>query len=197
MFGGKCMKIILASKSPRRKELLSLITNNFDIIVSDADEHVDETLTSAEKVKSIAKQKANIVASNIDEDCVVIGSDTIVVVDETILGKPHDHDDAVRMLHMISGRTHKVMTGVSVVIKKEGKQKEINDVDIADVHVNALSDEEIENWINTGNAWDKAGAYAIQQEFAVHIDKINGSFATVMGLPVHLVYNILKNEKVL
>lgn len=191
------MKIILASKSPRRKELLSLITNNFDIIVSDADEHVDETLTSAEKVKSIAKQKANIVASNIDEDCVVIGSDTIVVVDETILGKPHDHDDAVRMLHMISGRTHKVMTGVSVVTKKEGKQKEINDVDIADVHVNALSDEEIENWINTGNAWDKAGAYAIQQEFAVHIDKINGSFATVMGLPVHLVYNILKNEKVL
>ena len=191
------MKIILASKSPRRKELLSLITNNFDIIVSDADEHVDETLISAEKVKSIAKQKANIVASNIDEDCVVIGSDTIVVVDETILGKPHDHDDAVRMLHMISGRTHKVMTGVSVVIKKEGKQKEINDVDIADVHVNALSDEEIENWINTGNAWDKAGAYAIQQEFAVHIDKINGSFATVMGLPVHLVYNILKNEKVL
>ncbi len=191
------MKIILASKSPRRKELLSLITNNFDIIVSDADEHVDETLTSAEKVKSIAKQKANIVASNIDEDCVVIGSDTIVVVDETILGKPHDHDDAVRMLHMISGRTHKVMTGISVVIKKEGKQKEINDVDIADVHVNALSDEEIENWINTGNAWDKAGAYAIQQEFAVHIDKINGSFATVMGLPVHLVYNILKNEKVL
>ena len=121
------MKIILASKSPRRKELLSLITNNFDIIVSDADEHVDETLTSAEKVKSIAKQKANIVASNIDEDCVVIGSDTIVVVDETILGKPHDHDDAVRMLHMISGRTHKVMTGISVVIKKEGKQKEIND----------------------------------------------------------------------
>lgn len=197
MFGGKCMKIILASKSPRRKELLSLITNDFDIIVSDADEHVDETLTSAEKVKSIAKQKANIVASNIDEDCVVIGSDTIVVVDETILGKPHDHDDAVRMLHMISGRTHKVMTGISVVIKKEGKQKEINDVDIADVHVNALSDEEIENWINTGNAWDKAGAYAIQQEFAVHIDKINGSFATVMGLPVHLVYNILKNEKVL
>ena len=191
------MKIILASKSPRRKELLSLITNDFDIIVSDADEHVDETLTSAEKVKSIAEQKANIVASNIDEDCVVIGSDTIVVVDETILGKPHDHDDAVRMLHMISGRTHKVMTGVSVVIKKEGKQKEINDVDIADVHVNALSDEEIENWINTGNAWDKAGAYAIQQEFAVHIDKINGSFATVMGLPVHLVYNILKNEKVL
>lgn len=191
------MKIILASKSPRRKELLSLITNDFDIIVSDADEHVDETLTSAEKVKSIAKQKANIVASNIDEDCVVIGSDTIVVVDETILGKPHDHDDAVRMLHMISGRTHKVMTGVSVVIKKEGKQKEINDVDIADVHVNTLSDEEIENWINTGNAWDKAGAYAIQQEFAVHIDKINGSFATVMGLPVHLVYNILKNEKVL
>lgn len=191
------MKIILASKSPRRKELLSLITNNFDIIVSDADEHVDETLTSAEKVKSIAKQKANIVASNIDEDCVVIGSDTIVVVDETILGKPHDYDDAVRMLHMISGRTHKVMTGISVVIKKEGKQKEINDVDIADVHVNALSDEEIEKWINTGNAWDKAGAYAIQQEFAVHIDKINGSFATVMGLPVHLVYNILKNEKVL
>ncbi len=191
------MKIILASKSPRRKELLSLITNDFDIIVSDADENVDKTLTSAEKVKSIAKQKANIVANNVDEDCVVIGSDTIVVVDETILGKPHDHDDAVRMLRMISGRTHKVMTGVSVVIKKAGNLKEINDVDITDVHVNALSDEEIESWINTGNAWDKAGAYAIQQEFSVHIDKINGSFATVMGLPVHLVYNILKDENVL
>lgn len=190
------MKIILASKSPRRKELLSLITSNFAIVVSDADESVESSLKPIEKVKAIASKKANTVCDKLLEDCVIIGSDTIVVVDDKILGKPKDRESAVEMLKLISGREHKVMTGVSVIIKNGNDIKEITDVDVTSVHVNELSDSEIDSWLDTGNAWDKAGAYAIQQEFAVHIDKINGSFATVMGLPVHLVYNILKNENI-
>lgn len=190
------VKIILASKSPRRKELLSLITSNFDIVVSDADECVDSSLKPIEKVEAIASQKANAVCNKVSEDCVIIGSDTIVVVDDKILGKPKDRENAVQMLKLISGREHKVMTGVSVIIKKGTKVKEIVDADVTAVHVSDLSDAEIDAWLDTGNAWDKAGAYAIQQEFAVHIDKIDGSFATVMGLPVHLVYSILKKENI-
>lgn len=191
------MKIILASKSPRRKELLSLITKDFEVVISDADENVDSSLSPIEKVKAISSQKANDVASKLSGDCVVIGSDTFVVVDDTILGKPKSEADAIRMLKLISGRVHKVMTGVSVIIIRNGKLKEIVDVDIADVHIKDLTDDEINAWLSTGNAWDKAGAYAIQQEFAVHIDKINGSFATVMGLPVHLLYSILKAESLI
>lgn len=191
------MKIILASKSPRRKELLSLITRDFEVVVSDADENVDSSLTPIEKVKAISSQKANDVAGKIADDCVVIGSDTFVVIDDVILGKPKDEADAIKMLKLISGRVHKVMTGVSIIIKKDGKLKEIIDVDTADVHIRNLTEDEIKVWLDTGNAWDKAGAYAIQQEFAVHIDKINGSFATVMGLPVHLVYSILKAESLI
>lgn len=186
------MRIILASKSPRRKELLSLITKNFEVIVSDADENVDEEIAPAEKVKQIAKKKARAVFTDVKEDCIVIGSDTIVVLEDVVLGKPKNTANAVEMLQAISDRTHEVMTGICVIARKNGEISEYTDCDIAKVHVKKLSDEEINAWLATGNAWDKAGAYAIQQEFAVHIDKINGSYATVMGLPVHLVYDAIK-----
>ena len=98
------------------------------------------------------------------------------------------------MLRLLSNNVHKVMTGIYIIIRKNGEIREYNDADITDVHVKLLSDSDIEKWLDTGNAWDKAGAYAIQQEFAVHIDKINGNFASVMGLPVHLVYDFIKEE---
>ena len=193
------MRIILGSKSPRRKELLSLITKNFEIIVSNADENVDESLAPEEKVNAIAKQKAEDVFNNLgtDEDVVVIGCDTIVVLDNEIYGKPKDREDAIRMLKNFSNRTHEVMSGLCVIFRKDGKVTEKIGCDAALVHVKQLSDDEIAKWLDTGNAWDKAGAYAIQQEFAVHIDKINGNYDTVMGLPVPMVYDFLKEEKII
>lgn len=187
------MEIILASKSPRRKELLSLITKEFKVIVSSSDESVDTTLSPFEQVKEIAKQKAGDVFASCEGDCIVIGSDTIVVSKSgEILGKPKDEADAKRMLRMLSDDVHQVMTGITVIIRENGTVKNHVDCDIANVHINKLSEEEIERWLATGNAWDKAGAYAVQQEFGVHIDKIDGSYATVMGLPVHMIYQILK-----
>lgn len=187
------MKIILASKSPRRKELLSLITKDFEVIVSSSDEVVDTSLTPFEQVKEIANQKAEDVFAGCEGNCIVIGSDTIVVSRSgEILGKPKDADDAKRMLRMLSNDFHQVMTGITVIIRKDDKVEKYIDCDVADVHINELSDMEIERWLATGNAWDKAGAYAVQQEFGVHIDKIDGSYATVIGLPVHKVYQILK-----
>ena len=190
------MRVILASKSPRRKELLSMITTDFEVIVSASDESVQEDLKPSEKVVEIAKQKAQDIFASQEGDVVVLGSDTIVVADnDEILGKPKDYDDAVRMLSLLSNKTHKVMTGVSIISRKEGKVEETNFCDIANVHVKEMSREEIDKWLDTGNAWDKAGAYAIQQEFAVHIDKLDGNYATVMGLPIHAVYDEFKRLK--
>ena len=191
------MRVILASKSPRRKELLSMITTDFEVIVSASDENVQEDLKPSEKVIEIAKQKAQDIFASQEGDVVVLGSDTIVVGDnDEILGKPKDYDDAVRMLMSLSNKTHKVMTGVSIISRKNGVIEETNFCDRADVHVKELTREEIDKWLETGNAWDKAGAYAIQQEFAVHIDKLDGNYATVMGLPIHAVYDEFKRLKI-
>ena len=192
------MKLILASKSPRRKELLSMITKEFEVIVSGSEEIVNEDLKPSEKVIELAKQKAEDVYKTIkDTDFVVIGSDTIVVTDDDeILGKPKDREDAIRMLTTLSNKTHKVMTGVSIIQNKNGEVTERSFCDIANVHVKEISLEEIEKWLDTGNAWDKASAYAIQQEFAIHIDKLDGNYSTVMGFPIHMVYDELKALKI-
>lgn len=187
------MKIILASKSPRRKELLSLITKEFEVIVSSSDEVVDKNLAPVEQVKEIAKQKAEDVFSRVSGDCVVIGSDTIVVSAENeILGKPKDLEDAKRMLNILSDDMHQVMTGLTVIIRDGEKVHKHVCVDIAEVHILPLDEYDIQKWLDTGNAWDKAGAYAVQQEFGVHIDEINGNYNTVIGLPIHRLYPIIK-----
>ena len=192
------MRVILASKSPRRKELLSMITKDFEVNVSASDEVVNKELKPSEQVIEIAKQKAQDIFASQEGDVVVLGSDTIVICDnDEILGKPKDYDDAVRMLMSLSNKTHKVMTGVSIMYRKDEKIEETNFCDIANVHVKELSKEEIDKWLETGNAWDKAGAYAIQQEFAVHIDKLDGNYATVMGLPIHAVYDEFKRLKII
>ena len=128
------------------------------------------------------------------EDFILIASDTIVVSqDKEILGKPKDEEDAKRMLRKISGDIHEVMTGLAIFIQKDGVITSNVSVDTAEVHVAVLSEEEIQKWLDTGNAWDKAGAYAIQQEFGVHIESIYGSYPTVMGLPIHTVYKAIKD----
>lgn len=191
------MEIILASKSPRRKELLSLITKDFQVIVSSADEVVDKSLIPEEQVKAISLQKAQNVLDEImpkKEDFILIASDTIVVsTDKEILGKPKDEEDAKRMLRKISGDVHEVMTGLAIFIQKDGVLTSNVSVDKSEVHVSVLSENEIQKWLDTGNAWDKAGAYAIQQEFGVYIESICGSYSTVMGLPIHKVYEVIKD----
>lgn len=188
------MKIILASQSPRRKEILSLITNNFDVIVSNVEEKIDKKLTNIEQVKHLAYIKAKAVFDETKDfgDRIVIGSDTIVVKDGKIYGKPKDHDDAINMLKDLKNDKHEVMTGICAIIQKDNAIKEIIDVDITDVYIKDITEKELEDWVATNEAYDKAGGYAIQGKFGVFIEKIDGNFFTVVGLPVHKVYEIIK-----
>ena len=189
------MRIILASKSPRRKELLSCITDDFEVIVSDADETIEEGLSIEEQAKKISYIKAKKVFDETSGDRIVIGSDTMVVKDGKIYGKPKDFDDAFNMLKTLKNSSHIVITGIAILVEKDGKYKEYLDYDIANVHFKDITDEEIKTWINSGEAYDKAGAYAVQGKFMVHIDKFDGNFSTVVGLPIHKVYDIVKNIK--
>lgn len=189
------MEIILASKSPRRKEILSMITNNFEVIVSNVEEKIDEKLTVQEQVKNLAYIKAKAVFDETQDkgDRIVIGSDTIVVKDGRIYGKPKNHDDAMVMLRELRNARHEVMTGICIIAQRGGKIEEFLDVDITLVYINEVSDEELEKWIASNEAYDKAGGYAIQGSFGAFIEKIEGNYFTVVGLPIHKVYSVIKN----
>lgn len=179
------MSIILASGSPRRQELLHMITDEFTIIPSDADETISEgTLSPAQ---ALASRKARSVATAHPDDT-VIGCDTIVVADGEILGKPADRDDAYRMLKMLSGRTHSVITGVSII--NGGKENLFSEE--TRVTFYPLSDKEINDYIDTGDPMDKAGAYGIQTEGALLVKCIDGDFFNVVGLPVSRLYREMK-----
>lgn len=191
------MKIILASKSPRRRELLDLIHIPYEIIVSEVEEILNPELTIEEQAKQLSYQKAKAVFDKTKGDRAVIGSDTMVIKDKKIYGKPKDEEEAIQMIQELENGTHQVITGLSILIEKEGKYQEEIDYDITEVTINKMTNQEILDWIKSGNAYDKAGAYAIQGEFSKHIEKINGNYATVVGLPIHKVYKILKNNNLL
>ena len=186
------MKLILASASPRRRELLQQIGLDFEIIKSDVEEVITKTLPS-EIVMELALQKAMDVAEKNAEknvqDCLIIGSDTIVSVDNRILGKPKDKAEAYEMIKSIQGRTHQVYTGVAVV--KCPSSTVINFADVTDVEVYPMTDEQILAYINTSEPYDKAGAYGIQGLFGKHVKGIKGDYNTVVGLPVARLYNEL------
>lgn len=188
------MKIILASKSPRRKELLSMITNNFEVIVSNVEERVNYELVPSEIVKELALQKAEKVFEDTKNlgDRIVIGSDTMVVKDNKIYGKPKNHDDAMSMLKELKNAKHEVNTGLAIIAEKDGKLTKITDVSIASVYFSDITDEELEEWISTGEPFDKAGGYAVQGKFGVFIEKIEGDYYTVVGLPIRKVYTAIK-----
>jgi len=172
------MNIILASKSPRRTEILSLMNIKHIVIPSKEEEKIEKQLSPIEVVKSLAFQKANSIAKDHPDD-LVIGSDTIVVVNNEILGKPKDYQDAVRMLQLLQNNTHQVMTGVSLI-----KGNYIDTfVDIADVTFNKMTEEDIKKYLETDKPFDKAGAYGIQDEHANFVQKISGDYYTIMGLP--------------
>lgn len=188
------MKFILASQSPRRKELLKLIVPEFEVIVSEVDETLADGLTPEEQASRISYIKAKTVYDKTDGDRIVIGSDTMVVKNEKIYGKPKNRQSAKETINelLLGDKTHKVITGLSVLIKKGEEYKEYNTFDEVKVYFKDISDKEIEKWIDTGNAMDKAAAYGMQNEFCVFIEKIEGNYTTAIGLPTHKLYDIIK-----
>lgn len=184
------MKLILASASPRRRELLGKIGMEFEVIPAKGEEVITKTLPW-EVVKELSFQKAKEIADAQTEECIVIGSDTIVAKGEQIMGKPKDAQDAFRMLSEIAGDCHQVYTGVTILRTGE-KEKIMSFAEKTDVHVYPMSEEEIRAYIATGDPFDKAGAYGIQGDFAIHVKGIEGDYYNVVGLPIGRVYQELK-----
>ena len=184
------MKLILASASPRRKELLGKIGLEFEIIPAKGEEIVTKKLPW-EVVEELSYQKAKEIADMQAEECIVIGSDTIVAKDEQIMGKPADEADAFRMLSEISGNVHQVYTGVTL-IRTGADPKVITFAEKTDVYLYPMSEKEIKAYIGTKDPMDKAGAYGIQGDFAIHVKGIKGDYYNVVGLPIGKVYQELK-----
>ena len=186
------MRIILASKSPRRKELMDLLSLNYEIIVSDADETLENGLSMEEQSKKLAYVKAKAVFDQTSGDRIVIGADTLVYKDNQKFGKPGNAENSIKMLQELKNSTHQVCTGIAVLVQKRNEYNEFVDYSTSSIHIKDMTDYEIEKWINTGKAFDKAGAYAIQEEFAKFIDKIDGNYYSVVGLPIDKIYDIIK-----
>lgn len=186
-------KIVLASASPRRRELMMQAGYEFEVQVS----HKEETYSSEtpdEIVKELALLKARDIAEqNAAKDLVVIGADTVVAYQGAILGKPKSKEEAFAMIQSFQGDKHQVYTGVAVLsYDAEGNETVVNHAVKTDVYVNAITDEEILKYIENDNVMDKAGSYGIQSGFAIHIEKIEGDYFNVVGLPISYIYNILK-----
>lgn len=186
------MKVILASKSPRRKELMDFLGIDYEIKVSEVDETLEEGLAIEEQSKRLGYIKAKAVFDQTTGDRIVIGSDTLVVKDNIIFGKPKDRLDAINMVNTIKNDKHQVITSIAVLVQEGNEYKEYIDYDIADVYISDMSQEEIEEWIDSGKAYDKAGAYAIQLDFMKFLEKVDGNYGTVIGLPIHKLYRIMK-----
>ena len=180
------MNVILASQSPRRKELMGLFHIPFTIQVPDADETMEPGAPAAEQVALVSRRKAEAAARSADD--VVIAADTIVVCDGQILGKPRDEADAFRMLRLLSGRDHQVMTGMSVL----RRDKCLTCTEVTDIHFRPLSDKEINAYIRTGEPMDKAGSYGIQGGAALFAEHMVGDYYNVMGLPVCRLGQLLR-----
>ena len=176
-------KIILASASPRRKELLSQIGVTFEIIKAEKEEHITSSIPT-EVVKELSMQKAKEVAAKCDSS-IIIGADTIVAMEGQILGKPKDRADAMRMLRLLQGKKHQVITGVTVLL---GSTKTLSFAEVTDVSLYPMTDAQIERYIATGEPMDKAGAYGIQGRFAAYVRGIEGDYNNVVGLPIGRLY---------
>ena len=188
----KKRKIVLASQSPRRRELLAGLISDFEIITDNSEEVVEPELLPEEVVKKLAMQKARNVSQKADDNAIIIAADTVVFIDGTILGKPADEDEAAAMLRKLSGRVHHVCTGIAVIDNKTGKA--VSDIQRTAVSFKHLSDGEIDRYIATGETMDKAGAYGIQELGALFVEGIKGDYFNVVGLPVCKLAQILKRE---
>lgn len=179
--------IILASKSPRRQELLRLLDFDYKVVLKEVDESYPDELTPEEVAVYIAEKKAKAYDGSIDNE-IVLTADTIVCIDDKILGKPESAEHAIEMLQLLSGRVHRVVTGVCLLYKGEYNKF----YDVSEVFFRKLTDEEIRAYVEQYKPFDKAGAYGIQEWIGLTaIEKINGSYSNVVGLPTEKVYQQL------
>lgn len=184
-------KLILASGSPRRSEILTCVGWAFEKRTTD----VDETLIPGEDpvayVTRLSLAKASAVAANIS-DGLVLGADTVVLIDGEILGKPIDLDDAASMLRKLSGRWHDVLTGVSLIKVVNGEVRSLTETELTGVKFVEMKEDEIRLLVEKGEPLDKAGAYAVQAQAALFIESVRGVYWNVVGLPINLVYRLAK-----
>lgn len=186
------MKLILASQSPRRRELLSYYTNDFQVRVSQADESLPEGIAPGEAVALLAERKASAVAQLPEcQNCRIIGADTVVAVEGRILGKPHSTEEAEEMLRLLSGRVHSVYTGVAVL--GPGERKVFTQQ--TQVEFYPLSSWEIQDYVATGEPMDKAGAYGIQGRGGLLVRRLEGDYFNVMGLPIARLARVLEGKE--
>lgn len=184
--------IILASNSPRRKEILSQVGLEFEVIPSTINEDIKEDNPSI-LVCELSKQKARDIAKNQIGPVMVIGADTIVVRDFKILGKPKSQEEAYHMIQQLQGECHEVYTGVTVIKKLEDNtEQEITFYEAAKVKISKMTEQEIRAYIETKEPMDKAGAYAIQGRFACYIEWIEGDYYSIVGLPIAHLYKVIK-----
>ena len=182
------MKILLASQSPRRKELLSSLGFEFEVVKIDCEEILPQHIEIKNAAAYLSELKAD-AFRKLEADEVLITADTVVSIDNQVLGKPKDEEDAKNMLQKLSGKTHQVYTGITI----KTVDKTSTETDVADVEFAEISEEEIDFYIKNYRPFDKAGSYGIQEWLGMaKIKKMSGSFYTIMGLPTHLVYKILK-----
>ncbi|MEO6630147.1 MAG: Maf family nucleotide pyrophosphatase [Mucilaginibacter sp.] len=180
--------IILASKSPRRQELLRLMDIEFRVVLKDVDESYPDNLTPEEVAVYIATKKAEAFDETVGDE-IVLTADTIVCIDDLILGKPEDAADAVKMLQLLSGRMHRVITGVCLL----HQHKYHSFYDVSEVYFGELTDNEINNYVDKYKPFDKAGSYGIQERVGlIGIERINGSYTNVVGLPTEKLYRELQ-----
>ena len=183
------MKILLASNSPRRKELLTALGFGFEVVSVDCDEVYPDNLPVGKIAEYLSDLKAD-AYKNLQSGEVLITADTIVALESEVLGKPKYVTEAKEMLRRLSGKTHEVYTGLTI----RNSEKSISKTDLTHVEMGELTDEEIDYYVDNYQPFDKAGAYGVQEWFGMaKIKRITGSYYTVMGLPTHLVYGILKD----
>ena len=191
------MDIILASGSPRRSELMKQVGFDFKVSTCNTDESYDEGMTPSEIVMELSLRKADAVFDKEmpEKDTVVVAADTIVAIDNEILGKPKDRNDAIRMLSELSGKKHQVYTGITLYYYVAGRVFIENFADCADVYFRELSQDTIISYVDSWEPMDKAGAYGIQGLGAILVDKIDGVYYTIVGLPIAKVYHSIKNNE--
>ena len=184
-------KIILASQSPRRKWLLEQIGLEFDIIPSNFDEDIENKKFSKKLIESLAYEKAKEVSERIGNEVLIIAADTVVILGNQILGKPTDEEDARQMLQKLSNKTHKVITAIAIIDKYEDKT--LINSKISKVKFKKLTDREINDYIKTGEPLDKAGSYGIQAYGSLFVEKVEGCYNNIVGLPLNLLAEMLKS----
>lgn len=190
------MKIILASQSPRRKEFLSQMDLDFEVIVSNYEEIVDDTMNKNDVALHFAYQKAKEVFDRTQGDRMVIGCDSVVLINDKIYGKPHNRQEAYEMIKSYCGTYNLVITGLCVLVSRDDVETTYKVSETSKVYICDMTDEEIYGYIDTGEPFDKAGAYGLQGKFNIYVDSVEGNVSSIVGLPTNKLRDILRMENI-